>query len=73
MLLGMEIAEKEGRKARLMDQSHHPGCLLETHHPVQLAGMGDRTAGGSQGGDGDSVHLHKDVVVGREKLNTQNT
>lgn len=69
----MEIEEKEGRKARLTNESHHSGCLVVTHHPVHvavpvlLAGVGDRTAGGSQGGDGDSVHLHEDRVGREEK------
>lgn len=69
----MEIEEKEGRKVRLTNRSHHSGCLVVRHHPVpvavpvQLVGMGDRTAGGSQGGDGDSVHLHMDVVGREEK------
>lgn len=44
--------------------THHPVHVAD---PVQLAGMGDRRAGGSQGGDGDSVHLQEDVVVGREE------
>lgn len=68
----MEI-EKEGRETRLTNKSHHSGCLVARHGPVhvavpvQLAGKGDRTAGGSQGGDGDSVHLHADVVGREEK------
>lgn len=46
----MGIEEKEGWKVRSTNKSHHSGCLVVTHHPVhvavpvQLAGMGDRTA-----------------------------
>lgn len=63
----MEIEEKEGRKVRLTNKSHHSGCLVVTHHPVhvavpvQLAGMGDRTAVAPREVMG---------TVGREKLNT---